>query len=258
MGSQLHYRGTLEETSLAEMLYTIFRHKVPGRIEITNDGVSKRIYIDDGNVVHAASSDRSDRLGAHLYRIGKLSRKDLVETMRRRETAGKRYGEILIEEQLLSPEQLYGAIRGQMESIVWSVFSWQRGEVSFQIGELEDPIRIKMHIPMRQVILRGIKRAPDPKSLVARLGKKTTVYRGCYHTEDLIEVALNTEEYALLCLVDGRRSLYDVCTEGPYAVSENARLLYAFHILQLIERTGEEATGSLKIRYPSEAKREHA
>lgn len=252
MANQFHFHGTVEETALAEMFYTIFRHRVPGQIDISRDGIAKRIYISDGNVLHASSSDRADRLGAYLYRTGKLSRQDLERTMRRRETSNTKYGQILIEERLLSPGELHQAIRGQMESIVWSVFSWQEGEVSFQIGEFKAPT-IKIHLPMRQVILRGIKRIPDTKALVQRLGKKRTLFRPTYVTEDLIELALDGDEYTLLCLVDGQRTIYEICTDGPYNVSENARLLYAFYVLQMIERVDDSAasdssSGILTIR----------
>jgi hypothetical protein len=254
MGNNFQYRETLEDTALSEMFSTIYRHKVPGRIEISRDDIVKRIYINEGNVIHATSTDRADRLGAHLYRTGKLTRQQLVETMRRREQSGKRHGQLLIEEGLLSPGELYEAIRSQMEAIVWSVFSWQRGEVTFRIGEFNEPIFIKIHLPMRQVIVRGIKQVPDTKSLVTKLGRKSTVFRPSYATEDLIDVALDRDEYRLLCLVDGKRCLYDVCTEGPYSTPENARLLYAYRILNLIQKieSDERPTGSVMIRYKTD------
>ncbi|RMH22528.1 MAG: DUF4388 domain-containing protein [Acidobacteria bacterium] len=252
MSSPFHYRGTLEETALPEMFFTIFRHRVPGLIDISRDGVTKRIYIQDGNVLHASSTDRADRLGAYLYRTGKLSRQDLERTIRKLAGSSAKHGQIMIEEGLLSPGELYEAIRGQMESIIWSVFSWQEGEVSFRIGEFNEPT-IKIHLPMRQVILRGIKRAPDTKSLIGRLGRKQTVLRPCYCTEDLIEIAIDLEEYALLRLVDGKRTIYDVCTEGPFNVSENARLLYAFYVLQMVERVEGDGRG-VTIRLDADKK----
>lgn len=240
MSRNFQYQGTLEETSLAEMLWTIYRHKVPGVIEIANDGIVKRILVSGGSVIHATSTDRTDRLGAFLYRKGQLSRNDLAETMKEREETGKRHGQLLIERGLLAPDELYVAIRSQIESIVWGLFSWQTGELSFSIGEHEDPFMINIHLPMRQVIVQGIKKAQDAKALVGRLGKKSSVFRPSYCAEDLIEIALGKEEYELLRLVDGERSLYDVCNSGPYKVSENARLLYAYRVLHLIELIGTD------------------
>lgn len=250
MPTQFHYRGTLAETSLAEMLWTIYRHRVPGVVEVSHDDIVKRIYVTGGDVVHASSSDRSDRLGAYLYRQELLTRQQLSETMSQRADSDKRHGQLLIEEGILTPDDLYEAIRGQVESIVWSLFSWKQGDLTFSIGEQEDPLMIKIHLPMRQVIARGIKRCSDTKSLVTRLGKKTTVFLPVYETEDLIEIALGKDEYALLRLVDGQRHLFDICNEGPFGVSENARLLYAFRVLQLIQPKTSEGTG-VQVRLPA-------
>jgi hypothetical protein len=253
MGNTFQYQESLEDTALSEMFANIYRHRVPGLFEISHDGKVKRIFIHDGSVIHASSTDRADRLGAHLYRTGKLTREQLAETIRLLETTGKRHGQILIEEGMLSPGELYQAIRSQVESIVWSVFAWQTGKVSFKIGEYHKPLMIRIHLPMRQVIVRGVKQVPDAKALVSRLGKKSTVFRPTYSTEDLIEIALDGDEYGLLRLVDGERPLYELCAKGPFGVPENARLLYAFHILHLIERGPEEAkTGGVKIRYPAD------
>ncbi|MEM1179279.1 MAG: DUF4388 domain-containing protein [Acidobacteriota bacterium] len=250
MPTQFHYRGTLAETSLAEMLWTIYRHRVPGVVEVSHDDIVKRIYVTGGDVVHATSTDRSDRLGAYLYRQELLTRQQLSETMSQRAGSDKRHGQLLIEQGLLAPDVLYEAIRGQVESIVWSLFSWTQGDLTFSIGEHEDPLMIKIHLPMRQVISRGIKKVSDTKSLVARLGRKTTVFSPSYETEDLIEIALGHDEYTLLRLVDGERTLFDICSQGPFSVSENARLLYAFRVLQLIRPKASEGTG-VKVRLPA-------
>lgn len=247
--AQFQYEDSLEETALTEMFANIYRHKVPGLFEITHGDNVKRIYISDGNVIHATSTDRADRLGARLYRAGKLTREQLSETIELLEQSGMRHGQILLERGLLSPGELYEAIQRQVEAIVWSVFSWQTGNVRFKIGEFHESFMIKIHLPVRQVIVRGVKKLPDAKALVAKLGKKSTVFRPTYQPEDLIEIALDGEEYALLRLVDGKRSLYEVCTNGPYSASENARLLYAYHTLHLIERIDAPASTGVKIRY---------
>lgn len=252
---QFQYTGNLEETFLTDMFALIFQHNVPGVMEISRNDCRKRIYVQGGSVVHASSNDRADRLGSHLYRAGLLKREDLLESMRERDHSDKRHGQLLIEKGLLSPKELYEAIRGQMESIVWSVFSWQKGQVTFKIGDLEGAGKIRIHLPMRQVIVRGIKEVTDTKSLVARLGKKSTVFRPAYSTESLIELALDRDEYALLCLIDGHRRFFDVCNMGPFGVPGNARLIYAFRLLGLVE-TVEPSAGQapgVKVRLGGES-----
>lgn len=263
--NSFQYHGDLSRTALPEILYTIDRFQVPGVIEASRDGVVKQVYIKEGNVVHATSTDRNDSLGSYLQRSGVLSPEAFLETMRERERSQKRYGVLLIERGLLSPSEVYRAIRKQIEAIVWSLFYWQEGSVIFSIGEFREPDSVRIQLPMRQVILQGIKRAPDAKSLVTRLGRKETVLEPCYKTEQLIELALDTDEYKVLSLVDGKRSLFDVCTQGPHSAAENAKVLYAFQILQLIRAAApapavnvpetqrrEEGTGAIKIRFKTQ------
>jgi hypothetical protein len=64
---------------------------------------------------------------------------------------------------------------------------------------------------------------------------------------------MDEEELKLLRLVDGKRTLYDVCTSGPFTPAENARLIYAFHVLRLVRRrVADRTSGVVKIRLRTE------
>lgn len=253
-----HYRGDLRQTALPEMLAIIHRTRVAGVIEASVGEFSKRVWLEGGYVVHASSSDLADSLGGFLRRIGRLSDGQFQSAMQRRgRESGRRLGEILIEQGALSPAQVYQAIREHAEGIVWSLFSWEEGVVTFRLGDLalEDTVRIQ--IPLRQVIVQGVRRGANAKSLVGRMGGRDALFEPAYRFEDLIEIALDEEEYGLLAQVDGARSLYELCMHGPLAAADNARLLYAYSILGLIRRSGvaERATppSGIKIKLKTDS-----
>jgi hypothetical protein len=158
--------------------------------------------------------------------------------MERRSSGGRRLGELLIEQGLLSPAEVHRAIREQVEAVLWSLFSWEEGEVTFSLGAPELSGIVRIQIPLRQVVIQGVKRAANAKILVGRVGGRDAIFEPTYRFEELIEVALEADEYALLACVDGRRSFYDLCTGGPVAAADAARLLYAFSVLGLIRRAG--------------------
>jgi two-component system, OmpR family, response regulator len=243
------YQGDLRDTALPEMLYTIYQHRVPGVIEAIDGTASKKIFVRDGAVIHTTSTDGEDSLGAWLLRAGRITDQQLAHSEERRLATGRRHGEVLIDEDVLSPAQLYEAVQEQMRAVVWSLFAWQQGQVSFSIGDFEEPDMIRIHLPLRQVIVEGVKRAPDAKALVARLGRKDSIFEPTWRTEDLIEIAVSTEDLSLLRLIDGRRSLYELCTTGPYPPAENARLLYAFRVLRLIRRQPDPPSGVVRIKF---------
>ena len=253
MSANYKYRGRLSETTLPEMLYSIDRFQMAGLVEATHGEIVKRIWLRDGYVVHASSSDRSDSLGEHLRRTGEIDADDLDEISRLRRSSDRRFGALVVERGLLTPVATLEAIRSHIEAIVWSLFAWQQGEVSFAIGDgaapAEDMVRIQL--PLGRVIVSGIRRMPRAKSLVSRLGSRETVLVPCFEWEELIEIGLDDEEMRMLRLVDGRKSLYELCSAGPLAPADNARILYAFDVLKLVAKRRSSAdppSGPVKIR----------
>jgi hypothetical protein len=248
----LRYRADLSETTLPEMLYTIDRFRVPGVIEARSEGVVKQVFVRAGYVVHASSTDRRDSLGDHLLRSGRITEKELERLTRERMGSNRKFGELLIESGALSPAEVFGFIREHVEDIVWSMFYWQSGEVVYGMGDLQEDGIVQIQLPIGKVIVEGIQRAPDAKLLLNRLGSKETVLEPCFKSEELIEISLDAEAYRLLRLVDGKRSLYDLCSQGPKAPAENAKLLYAFRVLHLVRRQQESRqTGPVKIQIKS-------
>jgi hypothetical protein len=250
MNKSFQYRGDLRQTPLPEMLYTIGQSRVAGTVEVSRDGIVKRISVRGGSVVHVGSSDRNDSLGVYLRRSGRLTPEVFVDTMRERAESDRRYGVVLVERGLFSPAEVHDAIRDQMANILWGLFGWEEGEVGFAIDDVDDTQMVRMDLPMPRVILEGIRRAPNPRTLLARLGRKETVFEPCFSTEELLDAGLDAEEYKLLILVNGRRSLYELCTAGPHLPADNAKLVYAFQVLQLIRKS--ETAGGIKIKLKTE------
>ena len=104
----------------------------------------------------------------------------------------------------------------------------------------------------------GMEMTPKPvqditeaKPLVSRLGRRDAVFEPSFRWEQLIELALSADEYRLLTAVDGHKTLYDLCSLEPLSAANNAKLLYAFLVLQLVRRVGsaaESSTGRVKVQ----------
>jgi hypothetical protein len=251
LGNTFQYRATLDETSLPEMLQTIERFRVAGLIEAKHGQIVKRVFLRDGYVIHASSNDRADSLGEHLMRDGKLSAAEHRRVAEARKQGERRFGVLLLEQRLLTPAEVNEAIRKHIEEIVWSLFYWEQGEVSFSVGDQSESDSVQIQLPLRRVILEGIKCAPEAKPLVSRLGQRDTVFEPSFRWEQLIELALAEEEYRLLTAVDGHKTLYDLCSLEPLSAANNAKLLYAFLVLHLVRRAGkpaEASTGRVKVQ----------
>lgn len=251
MDKSFEYRGDLSATSLADVLFSIYRYGVPGVMEAVQGGVTKRLYVSGGSILHAASSDRNDSLGVSLRRAGRLTVEQFAETMRERASSERRYGELLVEHGLLTPAEVCAAVREQIRLIVWTLFAWEAGEVTFRLGQFEPREMVCISLPLRRAVVEGVQRAGNAKALLQRLGRKETLFEPSFRTEDLIELELAADEFRLLGMINGQRTLYELCTGGVLAPAEGAKLLYALKVLQLIRRVGE-SSGAIKIRLRTE------
>ena len=122
----------------------------------------------------------------------------LFRSARARETTTKRFGVLLVEENLLSPGEVYAAIREQIEGIVWSLFYWQQGQVTYSAGEFREDDMVQIQLSLREVIFEGIKRAPDARQLLARLGGRDTVLETAGLVVERIEPSWQTQLLSIL------------------------------------------------------------
>ncbi len=243
------YKGNLSDTPLPEMLATIYRYRVPGVVDVNFRETTKKIYIIEGEVIFASSSDRSESLGEYLLQAGKISKAQYrvsVDELKR--NPGKRHGTILVEMGFLKPGELGPLVRDQVQQILWSLFDLEEGSVTFRVGRFRDDEVIKIRIPTPRAIVGGCRRISDGKRVTARIGGRSTVLRKLPFPEHLSGLRLEPGERQLLEMVDGKKTLVELCESGPYAAGMNARILYAFLALGLIERKGEGGGIRIQVR----------
>jgi hypothetical protein len=241
------FKGNLSQTPLPEVLNTIHRYKAPGVVECILGDELRKIYIDEGNIIFATSSNIDDSLGIRLLKQGIINTSQFDESVRRLKESGvKRQGVILVEMRAIEPKQLFLAVREQVQSIVWSVFEWSDGMVSFTPGREKAQEFIKLNIPTRQAVIQGVRRINDARSLVSRMGKKATVLTRVSDA-DFANLILLPEEQVQYDLVDGKKALFELVQYGPLAPAENAKILYAFFALKLIE-VKESSAIKVKVR----------
>lgn len=239
------FKGDLAQTPLPEVLVTIHRYKAPGVIECLRPGETKHIFIDEGNIIFATSTNIDDSLGIRLLKQGLITQAQFDESVvRLKESGAKRQGVILVEMRAIEPKQLFVSVKEQVQEIVWSVFEWTEGTVSFQPGRDRTQEFIKLNFPTRQAVIQGVRRIVDARTLVARMGKKATILTPVPDA-DFSNLQLTPEEQVQYELVDGKKALYELIQYGPLAPAENAKILYALYALKLIQV--KEPTG-IKVK----------
>jgi len=230
------YITDIAQTPLPEVLVKIHKYRAPGRLDCSRGEETKRVYLERGNIIFATTNQIAESLGDMLLLAGFITREQYDESLVRVRQTGKRHGTVLVEMKILTSEQLFHAVRDHIQGILWSIFSWDFGTVGFTPGRDKRLEFIKVEIPIPQAIMQGVRYMPEPRSIVARLGSKSTLF---FSTGKQIDgLMLHADEQALLDAVDGRRALYELVNTPPLSAADNARVLYALLTLGLIETRG--------------------
>jgi hypothetical protein len=246
MSSKFQYRGNLAETPLPKMLSTIHRYLVPGVLNASHGSIQKRIYLDIGRVVFATSTELDDALGAFLLRRGMITQAQIDESGRRLQETGLRQGEVLVQMGLLTPSQMASAVVGQVANILWSIFDWEEGEVTFEVGRFRAEEKIQVDLPLARAIRDGLMKVADPKVLVRRIGPSWTLLEKV--PEAVPVLPLEPEEATFLKMVDGKTSFGELCKKGPGDAVTNARHIYLFYCLDLVKRKADASAKKIQWR----------
>ena len=94
---------------VSEEVRQIRREGWTGVLALAQGDIAKGLYFMDGEIVFAASTVEEDRLGANLYRIGRITEPQFRAAMTAAQTPGRRLGQALIDAGVLKREELAAA-----------------------------------------------------------------------------------------------------------------------------------------------------
>ncbi|HEX9114227.1 MAG TPA: DUF4388 domain-containing protein [Nitrospirota bacterium] len=150
--------GTIRTKPLSAILEHLRRRTATGVLTLRAGDVAKSIYVKDGKIVFATSTEPHDRLGEVLVKSGKITRDNLEQALRvYQKSAGlKKLGAILVEQGFLPPKDLFGGLKMQVKEIILSLFLWSSGEYRFE--ESLPPDIIQLNIDIEELISETIER----------------------------------------------------------------------------------------------------
>jgi hypothetical protein len=150
--------GNIREVPLPVVLQDLQQGKATGALVVRRSGVEKCIYVKNGQIVFATSSDGHDRLGEVLVKAGLLSREHLETALKvyKKNVGLKKIGAILVENGFLSPRDLFAGLKSQVKDILYGLFLWDDAEYRFEDRLPPDIIQLQFDLPelIREIIAR--------------------------------------------------------------------------------------------------------
>ncbi len=173
-------QGTVADLSralVADEIARVRNERWSGVLALSQGEVSKGLYFLEGEIAFAASTVEEDRLGACLFRAGRLSESQFRTAMREVEASGFPLGYVLVESRILSPQELAGALAAQVERIVLSVLRWTSGTLRREPMDRPIPADQALDLSTNRLLLLG--HAPVPGRRKARAGARRTRAAAC-------------------------------------------------------------------------------
>jgi tetratricopeptide (TPR) repeat protein len=204
------------------------------------EGVRTTVHLREGRVVFAEGGILRDTLGRMLLRRGRL-REDqylaVIERMSRSETS-IRVGEVLIELGILSPREVYEALKLQVREKVVACFEWRTFEANFRRGEALPPHATSFECPpVEALILTGMRAHFDADRLEPVLAPHAHRHAALRDSPRHVAERFHMDpgEQRLLLAISGERSLASLTDEGRLDPLATKRVLAALLVTGSLE-----------------------
>jgi hypothetical protein len=228
-------KGTLDDFTLSDIFRLTALAKKTGRLEVERRTGSGRVYFRDGEVYHAESTKSQELLGSKLVRSGRVTEKQLRNAVIEQEQTGRRVGEILVDQEVVEEEQIEWAVRSQIEDGVFDLLRWDLGAFVWE-PDVETEVEVPLTVSVENLIIEASRRLDEISQIRKKIPSADVVLAMSPKTPDgAHQINITSEEWQVLVLVDGRRTVEDIATSTGAEAYQTTRLLFGLINAGLIE-----------------------
>ena len=232
--------GNLHDFSIPDVFRLVSLSGKTGVLHLSREGAEGSVWFRDGQVFFAVSDRRKGLLGERLVSAGRVSATALSRAVQIRDEepeGGRRIGEILIDEGIITAAVLTAFVQEQIQDTVFDLFLWDEGTFEFEI--LVEPPKdqdIGLAVSIENIVMEGARRLAEWTDLRTSASSGSVVFRvGSVAGEDVVDIALKPSEWRVVTLTDGTRTVTEVAEAAGVTEFEAARTLYGLFGAGLLE-----------------------
>ncbi len=228
-------QGNISAFRLPEVLTFLSTTRKSGTLTLGSNGREAYLFFDDGSLVYAGSNQEQFRLGSILLRRKRITddQREHLDSLMFRE--GGRFGHFAVQEGILTEAQLRDFLKVQVSEIVYDCFVWDGGTFSFaQEGPRLPQHAVTISIDLGNLIMEGARRIEEWEQCLKLLPDRTVVFRVVATPRDE-KITLTADEWRILFLINGQRTLEDLCHDSDDDPFQVYRVVYGLHANKLIE-----------------------
>ncbi len=204
------------------------------------------LYFDRGNIIFGSSNQERLRLANLLFRKKKIDEQQLSQLQQTMHRKGKKFGQIAVEENVMTEEELHDFLKIQVSEIIYDSFTWKEGGFSFWNDSNPPDHAVAISVDLTNLIMESARRMDELEYFTQRLPPDSAVLRTVPNPVVQEKISLSLEEWKVLFLINGKRSLKEICHESTEEILEVYRVVYGLYASRLVEVVQEEDPSKIK------------
>jgi hypothetical protein len=234
--------GNLKDFSLEDMFRLLASGDKTGTLHMKREDAEGIVCFKKGRVFFASSNWNRESLGKRLVKSGVISQKQLrqalgLQKIQKKEKAGRRLGQILVDEGYLESDVLEDFIQDQINDTLFDLFRWEAGELRFEADETCEDEDIGISVSVENIIMESSRRLELWNRIRHKIpSMETRFIMASAPGDKSMEIHLKPKEWMLLCYLHGGRTVRELVELTGYNDFETAKILYGMFAAGLIDQ----------------------
>lgn len=230
----------IEDLATADFMMVLAQSQKTGQLTIENGDDRLKLAFRDGNIVYASSTGVRETVGAMLVRRGLVTEEQLDTALQRQkqQQGTALLGQILIEMEAVSAEDLNRVVYLQFQNVISEALSWTGGVGTFEAMDIPDLGEVKV----------------DPREVILETGFRTEqiLLGGAAEHDEAVRSHESPDYFAAVrsVLANLKEESLVVTSEMAAAILENANRLVRRAILFLVYPNALSVVGGFDSGHP--------
>ncbi|CCK80570.1 DUF4388 domain-containing protein [Desulfobacula toluolica] len=235
----MNLQGDFEGLTLASILQLLCNDQKTGVLTVTCDDEESRVFFEQGTIIYASASFKEARLGSLMRNDGIISAKQLQKCFALARQEKMHLGKILVEKGYISVDTLKKYNTRQVEAILYNLLFWKKGRFEYKDTRLNLKGMIVTQLNPMKLILEASRRIDELSVLKEFIPSDKMVFKMSGKVQSKDEIKLNANEWRVLSLIDGTRSVRQIITESGYDEFAVYKIFFSVISSGLIEQKEE-------------------
>lgn len=235
----MNLQGKFEGQNLTGIFQMLYNDQCTGFLRVTSDEKESRVFFDQGTIIYASSSLKKTRLGFLMVHAGAISKNQLKESLAAAKTEKLSLGKILVDRGHISLQTLEKFTTKQVEEIIYDLLFWKKGDFEYKDAKINLKGMIATQLNPMKLILEASRRMDEMSVLYETIPSDRIVFKISAQVENKEEFKLNANEWKVLSLIDGTRTVRHLIQESGYDETAVYKILFSVISYGLIQKKDE-------------------